>query len=114
MMNGAGIVGRIDGFARFFSKAKELLNENGKIIIDSSDIIYMFMEDDGSAVLDLNADYYGQMQYRIDFSGEKGEYFDWIFIDFDTLAGLAAENGFNCKKLYEDDHYLYLADLTLL
>lgn len=113
MMNGAGIVQRIERFPEFFSKAKDLLNAGGKIIMDSSNIIYMFMEEDGSALIDLNAGYYGEMEYRMDFESTKGSYFDWIFIDFDTLAELAAQSGFLCEKIYEDEHYLYLAELTL-
>lgn len=113
MMNGAGIVQRIDRFPEFFSKAKDLLNPGGRILVDSSDIIYLFMEEDGSALIDLNSNYYGEMEYRMDFENYKGSTFDWIFIDFDTLADLASQHGFVCEKVYEDEHYLYLAQLTL-
>lgn len=114
LMNGAGIVQKLDRFDLFFGKAKELLNENGRILMDSSNIIYLFMEEDGSALVDLNADYYGEMKYRMDFESYKGVQFDWIFVDFDTLAEIAARNGFSCEKIYEDEHYLYLAEFTLL
>ncbi|MEG1902931.1 MAG: class I SAM-dependent methyltransferase [Bacteroidales bacterium] len=113
LMNGIGIVQRIERFGEFFSKAKELLNDGGKILLDSSNIIYLFMEEDGSALIDLNSNYYGEMQYRMDYGTFAGESFDWIFIDFDTLAELAAQHGFTCDKKYEDDHFLYLAELRL-
>lgn len=113
LMNGVGIVERIDRFAEFFSKAKELLNEGGKILLDSSNIIYLFMEEDGSALIDLNNNYYGEMEYRMDYSSFMGESFGWIFIDFDTLSELAAQHGFTCEKKYEDEHFLYLAELKL-
>ncbi|MEG1615586.1 MAG: class I SAM-dependent methyltransferase [Bacteroidales bacterium] len=113
MMNGAGIVQRIDRFPEFFSKAKDLLQEDGRILMDSSNIIYLFMEEDGSALINLNSGYYGEMEYRMDFENFKGMPFDWIFIDFDTLAELAAQHGFSCEKVYEDEHFLYLAELKL-
>ncbi|MEG1586263.1 MAG: class I SAM-dependent methyltransferase [Bacteroidales bacterium] len=113
LMNGVGIVQRINRFGEFFSKAKELLNEGGRILLDSSNIIYLFMEEDGSALIDLNSNYYGEMEYRMDFANYKGPSFGWIFIDFDTLAELAAQHGFTCEKRYEDDHYLYLAELRM-
>ncbi|MDO5569880.1 MAG: class I SAM-dependent methyltransferase [Bacteroidales bacterium] len=113
LMNGAGIVQKLDRFPEFFSKAKSLLNENGTILLDSSNIIYLFLDDDGSALIDLNASYYGEMKYRMDFENFKGVPFDWIFIDFDTLAEKAEQSGFTAEKIYEDEHFLYLAKLTL-
>lgn len=113
LMNGVGIVGRMENFTRFFQQCISLLAEGGRIILDSSNIIYMFVEDDGSALIDLNGKYYGEMTYRMDFGQYRGVSFDWIYIDFDSLCHLASINGFVCEKLYEDDHYHYLAELTL-
>lgn len=112
LMNGVGIVQRIENFNTFFLQCKELLAPNGKIVLDSSNIIYMFLDDDGSALIDLNSNYYGEMTYRMDFAQYKGVAFDWIFIDFDTLSELASQHGFRCTKVYENDHYHYLAELS--
>ncbi|MDD2798326.1 MAG: class I SAM-dependent methyltransferase [Bacteroidales bacterium] len=113
LMNGVGIVERMENFTRFFVQAKSLLHPGGKIILDSSNIIYMFADDDGSALIDLNSNYYGEMTYRMDFANYKGIPFDWIYIDFDTLTTLAEQHGFSCTKIYEDDHFHYLAELIL-
>ena len=113
LMNGIGIVGSVDRLDAFFLKAKELLNAGGRILLDSSDIIYLFLEEDGSALIDLNAKYYGEVQYRMDYGRLKGKPFDWLFIDFDTLAAAAARHGFSCAKRFEDEHYLYLAELRM-
>ncbi len=114
LMNGVGIVEKLERFEQFFFKAKELLNKGGKILLDSSNIIYLFMEEDGSALIDLNANYYGEISYRIDYGKHKGQPFGWIFIDYDTLAAMAVQYGFTIEKIYEDEHYLYLAELTLV
>ena len=40
--------------------------------------------------------------------------FDWLYVDFDTLAGYAMENGFRAEKMADGQHYDYLARLTLV
>lgn len=112
LMNGVGIVQRIENFSTFFRHCKTILSPKGKLVIDSSNIIYMFLDDDGSALIDLNSNYYGEMTYRMDFAQYKGIPFEWVFIDFDTLCSLAQEHGFKCEKIYEDNHYHYLAELS--
>ena len=114
LMNGIGIAGTLERLPLFFQKAKELLNPGGKILLDSSDILYMFTENDGSIMFNLNGPYYGELTYSFDFEAQKGEPFDWLFVDFDTLKRQAQQAGFTCKKIAEDDHFLYLAELSLV
>lgn len=111
MMNGIGIVGGLEGLPNFFKRAEKLLKPGGKILLDSSDLIYLYEDEDGETYIDLNAPYYGELEYVMSFGGRKGTPFKWLFVDFDTLSDYAAQNGFSCEKLYEDDHYLYLAEL---
>ncbi|MCD7973599.1 MAG: class I SAM-dependent methyltransferase [Candidatus Azobacteroides sp.] len=113
LMNGIGITGKLENLPTFFEQAKNLLAPGGKIILDSSDIIYLFLEEDGSAMIDLNGPYYGELEYTFEFNNEKGMPFHWLFIDFDTLSLYAGMAGFSCEKVYEDEHYLYLAELKL-
>ncbi|MDL2241102.1 class I SAM-dependent methyltransferase [Bacteroidales bacterium OttesenSCG-928-K22] len=108
LMNGIGIVGNINNLDSFFFKAKKLLTENGKIILDSSDLIYLY--DDFE---DLPEKYYGEINYKFIFDNEEGEEFPWLFVDFRTLEKHATANGFVCKKLYEDEHFMYLVELRL-
>lgn len=115
LMNGIGIVQTIDRLPLFFQKAKDLLNDKGFILLDSSNLIYLFLEEDGSAMINLNSDkYYGEVEYRMDYCNCHGKPFKWVFVDYDLLSQAAEENGFKCEMIYEDDHYLYLAKLTLL
>ncbi|HOI26149.1 MAG TPA: methyltransferase domain-containing protein [Paludibacteraceae bacterium] len=111
LMNGIGIVGKLNRLSSFFLQAKKILKKGGRILLDSSDIRYMYEDEDGSVMIDLNGGYYGEMEYTFGFNKKKGVPFDWVFVDFDTLADCAKLHGFSCKKLYEDDHYLYLAEL---
>ena len=46
LMNGAGMCGKLKNIPNFLQKLKALLTDEGQILVDSSDIIYMFDEDE--------------------------------------------------------------------
>ena len=111
-MNGIGIVGKTWRLEEFFRSAKRLLAPDGQILLDSSDIKYIFMDDDGSMEIDLAAGYYGEIDYKVRYKNITGEPFDWLYIDFDTLSMYAEEYGFRCEKCIDGEHYDYLARIT--
>jgi SAM-dependent methyltransferase len=113
LMNGTGIVGTLDNMPAFFERMKQLLTPDGCILIDSSDLRYLYKEEDGSLMIDLADDYYGQLDYRMEYKNILGEPFDWLYVDFETLAIYAAESGFTAELLEEGEHYDYLAKLTI-
>ena len=113
LMNGSGIIGRVENFGTFFQRIKLLLNPGGSILMDSSDLRYLFEEEDGSFVVDLAADYYGQLDFRMQYKQIKGEAFDWLYVDFNTLSLYASQYGFKAELVKEGSHYDYLAKLTL-
>ena len=111
LMNGTGIIGNLENIPAFFERLKALLNPGGCVLIDSSDLRYLFEEEDGSLMIDLADDYYGLLDYQMEYKGVKGEPFDWLYVDFDTLAFYAEENGFCAELVAEGEHYDYLARL---
>ena len=111
-MNGIGIVGKVENLGNFFRSAKRLLAPGGQLLLDSSDIKYIFMDDDGNMDIDLAAGYYGEIDYKMRYKNITGEPFDWLYIDFDTLSMYAEEHGFNCEKCIDGEHYDYLARIT--
>jgi len=112
LMNGIGLVENLDGFDEFFAKCDELLEPDGQIIFDSSDLIYLYEEEDGSVLINLNDAYYGEVIFQVEYEGEKGEPFPWLFIDFGNLQAIARKHGFQAELIYEDEHYNYLARLS--
>jgi SAM-dependent methyltransferase len=112
LMNGIGVVGSIDRLKYFFSLARRLLTPNGQILVDSSDLRYLFLEDDGSILINLNDKYYGEVEYRMSYKNQKGRSFPWLFIDDQLLAHYAQQNGFHFEKIAEGEHYDYLARLS--
>lgn len=113
LMNGAGMCGRLKRITAFLKKLKILLNEDGQVLLDSSDIIYMFDEDeDGGVWITADTDYYGEVDYYVRYKGEE-ESMDWMYLDYNTLQNAARANGFDCELVMEGNHYDYLAKLTL-
>ncbi|MBR3941271.1 MAG: class I SAM-dependent methyltransferase [Bacteroidaceae bacterium] len=108
-MNGIGIVGKVERLGEFFRAVKRLLAPGGQVLLDSSDIKYIFMNDDGSMDINLAAGYYGEIDYKMRYKGVTGEPFDWLYIDFETLKMYAEEHGFQCEKYIDGEHYDYLA-----
>lgn len=113
LMNGSGIIGKLEHLGDFFQRMKLLLRHGGCVLMDSSDLKYLFEEEDGSYLIDLAGDYYGEIDFRMQYKQVKGDTFDWLYIDFDTLSLYAAQYGFKAEMVEEGSHYGYLAKLTL-
>lgn len=111
LMNGTGIGETKEGLKKLLLHLKNLLTENGQILIDSSDIKYLFEEEDGSLWIDLNnPKYYGEMEYEVSYKKSKVK-FNWLFIDFDSLKIISEEIGLKCKLIQKGEHFDYLAQL---
>ena len=113
LMNGAGMCGKLKNIPNFLLKLKSLLLPGGQILLDSSDIIYMFDDDeDGGKWIPSANHYYGEIVFNISYKGEKEKPFDWMFIDYNTLQNAALDNGLQCQLILEGEHYDYLAKLS--
>ena len=113
LMNGSGIIGSLQNMETFFTRMKELLNPGGCILMDSSDLKYLFEDEDGSMLIDLAADYYGEIEFSMQYKQIKGEQFKWLYIDYETLNFYASQYGFKTELVYSGEHYDYLAKLTV-
>lgn len=113
LMNGSGIIGKLSNMPDFFRRMKCILRPGGCIWMDSSDLRYLFEEEDGSIVIDLAGDYYGEIDFQMQYKDVKGEPFDWLYVDFQTLSLYASECGFKAELVKEGKHYDYLAKLSL-
>ena len=112
LMNGIGIVGTLSRLTAFFMQLDTLLAPGGQVLCDSSDICYIFEDEDG--IIDLTGidGYYGELTYQMQYRNVKGEPFPWLFIDPETLAEQAEAHGYRCDIIARGEHYDYLARLT--
>ncbi|WP_025742663.1 class I SAM-dependent methyltransferase [Aquimarina pacifica] len=113
LMNGSGIIGTLHNIDRFFLHLKTVLAPGGQALIDSSDISYLFEEEDGGFWVDTSVGYYGEMKYKIAYKKQVSEEFDWLYIDYNTLQNAANTNGFLVELLLTGENNEYLAKLTV-
>jgi len=114
LMNGSGIIGKLNNFDTFFKKIKQLLNPKGQVLIDSSDLIFLFENENGEYWVDAAKGYYGELKYKINYNQKSSEIFDWLYVDFNTLRRACQVNGFNCELILEGTHYDFLAKISLI
>ena len=111
LMNGTGIAGKLNRLSMLLNRLKELLAEGGQILIDSSDLKYIYENEDGSMDIDLNAPYYGEVDYQMQYKNIKGEPFDWLYTDPMLLASISKQCALNCEIVEEGENYDFLARL---
>lgn len=113
LMNGAGMCGKLYRLSGFLAHLKTLLNDNGQILLDSTDTIYMYENEDGEYEIDTDADYYGETEFVMEYQSKKSQSFNWLYIDFNTLQKTAALCGLQCELILKGDYFDYLARITL-
>ena len=114
LMNGIGICEKLAYLNNYLKHFKSLLKPNGQILLDSSDIIYMYQQDnDGGYWVPNNISYYGEVEFTMFYKNEKSFLFGWLYLDYKTLKNAAEANNFDCNLVSEGNHYDYLARLML-
>ncbi|QPH37646.1 class I SAM-dependent methyltransferase [Pedobacter endophyticus] len=108
LMNGIGLTGTLAGFKHFLIAVKNLLNPGGQLIFDSSDIAYLYED-----MPKPQNQYYGEVSYQYEYQGEKGKWFNWVYVDEETIKVVAQETGWNCEVIFDDGEDQYLVRLTL-
>lgn len=111
LMNGTGIFQSLKVIDIYLKKLHSLLNQNGQILIDSTDILYMFDEDEDGGVYIPAEGYYGELDYVVHYKGESEEPIKWLYLDFNTLKNASENNGFKIEKILQEEDS-YLARLT--
>ncbi len=114
LMNGIGLTGTLDGFKQFLMHCKNLLKPNGQIVFDSSDVMYMYEEEDGSVWINMMNEYHGEVEFSMEYNELKGEPFKWLYLDYEMMTQLAEQCGYKAELIAEGEHHDYLAKLTLM
>ena len=112
LMNGIGIVGTLERLPRFFLQLDEILAPGGQLLCDSSDISYVFEDENGMIDIPNEMDYYGEHSFRMQYKDTIGEPFNWLYIDADTLREKAGRCGYAVEVVAEGENYDYLARIT--
>lgn len=109
LMNGLGIIGTIEQTFALFNHLKTLLNPNGKILGDSTDITYLSKDKITSAT----TSYYGEVTFELLYKNQLSKPFPWVYIDKKKMEEIANLTGFSFRILTEDNQFQYLAEFKL-
>ncbi len=113
LMNGAGICGSMKNLPHFLKHLVSLLKPGGQILMDSTDVIYMFEDENGETDLSEVDHYYGEVEFQSRYLGQNSGSFPWIYIDFYNLQQQAFNLNLHCELLKKGPHYDYLARLSV-
>lgn len=111
LMNGTGIFGTLAETSKYLQKLKKLLAPNGQILIDSSDIIYMYDENEDGSFLVPADSYYGELTFTISYKNQTEEPFPWLYLDYNTLQNAIITNDLQCELVEVGEHFDYLTRL---
>ena len=114
LMNGTGVFQELKQVTKYLTHLKSLLKSNGQILIDSSDIIYMYEDEDGGYWFNENANYYGELEYYVSYKGEKEKPFKMLYMDSELLKNACFALNLKCELILEGKHFDYLAKITVL
>jgi len=106
LMNGIGLAGTIVRLRQLLKHFHTLLNPDGQVLFDSSDVAYLYSGDAPTE------HYYGEIAYQYAYKGERTDWFNWLYVDEKTMLQTASECGFDMEVLLEDEFGQYLARLT--
>ncbi len=112
LMNGAGMVGTVERLPLLFQTLDRILKPGGQLLCDSSDLCYLFEDEEGIIELPDLDYYYGELVYQLQYKDIKGEPFQWLYVDADTLSAQAEACGYIMEVVLQGEHYDYLAKIT--
>ncbi|MEQ9440341.1 MAG: SAM-dependent methyltransferase [Cyclobacteriaceae bacterium] len=107
LMNGIGLVGNMAGLHDFLLWAQRWLKPGGQLLFDSSDVSYLF--DEYTMPTDY---YYGEIQFQYEYLEQYGDWFSWLYVDFQTLQKVCEPLGWSVQHIFEDETQQYLVRLT--
>ncbi|MEZ4875058.1 MAG: class I SAM-dependent methyltransferase [Flavobacteriaceae bacterium] len=114
LMNGTGIFETYDHVPGYLQHLATLLGPNGQILIDSSDLKYMYDSSDEGGIWVPADHYYGELEFVMKYKGQESDPFNWLYLDPNLFRFLAEENGFDFELVAEGENFDYLAKLTLI
>lgn len=107
LMNGLGLAGTLAQVPDFLSECLRLLAAEGQILIDSSDITYLYQ-----GGIKPPSSYSGDVKYQYEYKGQKGDWFDWVYVDIPTLEQITNRLNLELEILLEDENDQYLARIS--
>jgi SAM-dependent methyltransferase len=113
LMNGTGIFEEYSKLGVYLDHLRKIMSPGGQVLIDSSDLSYMYTDKDSTYCPEDATDYFGDLDYFLSYKGREEIPFKWLYLDFKSLESVCAASGLHCEKIADGPHFDYLARLTL-
>jgi len=110
LMNGVALAGTLAGLSPLLDSLKGFLAPGGQVLLDSTDLLARDPEGIPGTTGEVGSS--GELQYQIEFEGEKGAPFPQLFLDSATLGTVANEEGWEMEVVWKGEGGEYLARLT--
>jgi len=115
LMNGTGIFQKIEFIDKYLHHLKSLLNPNGQLLIDSSDLRYMYDEgEQEGSILVPSGNYYGELVFFMKYKNKASEPFNWLYLDEVIFETATTNCNLTFEVLERGENYDYLAKLTAI
>ena len=114
LMNGTGIFEMVSRINKYLVHLKSLLNDNGQIILDSSDLQYMYDTNKQGGIWVPADRYYGELEFTMEYKGEQSAPFPWLYLDERLLQQYCESNGLQFEVSHRGDNYNYLGVLGVV
>ncbi len=110
LMNGSMIAETLSGLDRLLAAAAKVLQPQGALILDSTDLRDA-PDTDGDEDLEDDDGYIGELHYQLSVGEHVGDIFPQLFIDPDTLDTRARLAGWGMEVIWSGPGGRYLARL---
>ncbi len=109
-----GIAGTLKILPPLLKKLLTLLSPGGQILLDSWNFMSTASAQDKVYVENKikNKQYPGEVSFRVEYQGQTGDPFEWLYVNYSTLEKLCAKLNLPLERLAEDEQGNYLARIN--
>jgi len=113
LMNGSGIFQKLEFVDVYLQHIRSLLTPTGQLLIDSSDLRYMYDTNEDGSIWIPGDTYYGELEFKIKYKGLESDSFDWLYLDENIFESACMSNGLKFQVIARGENYDYLARITV-
>jgi SAM-dependent methyltransferase len=111
LMNGFGLAGTDIQLEQFIGHLVAMLRPGGSVIGDSTDIAYFYRQTNQAVELDLNAGYFGNVVFQLNWQGQTTA-IPWLFADEWLLRETCEHLGLKFSVIRRGSDHQFLCRIT--
>jgi SAM-dependent methyltransferase len=113
LMNGTGIFKNFKNIPEYLRHIRSLLTENGQLLIDSSDLQYMYDRSEEGGIWVPSDRYYGELEFTMTYKNRTTDPFRWLYLDAERFKEACRDEGLRFEIVERGENFDYLARITI-